>query len=612
MNTTLQLTLDEKNILESLYGRQVSGTDGYNPRMLEDIFELTAQEKKFFTGKNFVSPHFFVQTLYKVRGNLNPLKFSTVVNRTINDNKNLRGNFCNVGTRTLKVIQPSHFFKPEIVFRNLMRVEPDELDDEFRKIMEADMRRDFDLRHDMLIRFAVYKTSLDEFAVLITMAQLITADFDAKRFFAEVMETTLPPKTKKTVEELHLQNQEAIRNYWAKILDKAPPPAELPYEMKSAGVYKQKAFHTKIPVDILSDLRECAQSNRMMLTAILQSAWGFMLQTTNKRNDSLFCQIISAGKIDDAPTLNIVPVRVQGDKKLTVEQIIRNLFRQLVVSQHYGDIDWAAVNNLSGGRKNLFDHFLSFKEFQTNELNYTDTPADAHGKIIVRNSWDAQGMKLGVYFRYSEKNLSVSFLYDEQQFLKYGIERLFGLYECVLKQMITDWNAPFPEFMKRLGNRVNLQLEQVNVAREDTLKKVQDFIDQLPLFKSYCRESLENFENTATLDTYYEGDRISGDMLAKNFIFVAEGKLARNVDTGDGWYMPLDIVAHNGFVNPVHFLNKQRLTLSAEVLTEQAELLTIPRDVMTVALLKDPEIALSMMNFALAQLERWQLLWLQS
>ena len=101
-------------------------------------------------------------------------------------------------------------------------------------------------------------------------------------------------------------------------------------------------------------------------------------------------------------------------------------------------------------------------------------------------------------------------------------------------------------------------------------------------------------------------------MLAKNFIFVADGKLARNVDAGDGWYNPIDIVGKNAFVNPTNLLERQRLTLSAEVLSERAELLTIPRDVLIEAARKNSEVALSLMNYALNQMERWQVLWLQS
>ncbi len=603
MENILELTPDEKNILESVYGRQV---DTYSPRNLESIRALTAQEEKFFTGKNFVSPHFFVQTLYKVSGSVSPMKFSIAVNRLLNYNENLRANFCNVGKRTIKVIMPMSNVKPEKIFRNLTQVEPDELDDEFRKILEADMRRDCDIRHDLLIRFAVYKTSVDEFAVLVTVAQLIADSFDANKFFASVLEIPTEHKPEKVSDDLPPMNQAAIRDYWAKVIDNAPPPDELPYERAGLGAYRQRAFRMKFPADILSDLRWRAQSNRVMLTAILQSAWGFMLQLTNKRRDCLFCQILSAAD----SSLNMIPVRVTSDNNSTIEQIIRQQFRQLVVSKPYSCVDWTTLEDLMSTRKKFFTHFLSFKEFQSNELNYVETPASAQGKIISRNSWDAQGMKLGAYFRYSENNLSITFLYDERQFVNVGVERLCALYEAVIQQVLTDWNAKFATFKEKLAKRIDLQSDTKDAT--DERKIIRDFISQLPILQGRYEGTIGLFENQAELITRYEGDRLSGDMLKENFVFVVSGKLVRNVDAGDGWYNPIDVIGKNAFVNPTNLLDKQRLTLSAEVLTDKVDLVLIPRAVLIENIRNNSEVALSVMNYALEQMERYQVLWLQS
>ena len=185
MEIGLQLTNDEKSVLENVYGRQLKGVS-YNPRGLEAIKDLSAQEKKFFTGKNFVATHFFIHKLYKVQGLISPIKFHSTVNRMIATNENLRVNFCDLGTRTVKVIRPATFIKPEIIFRNLVRIKRDVLDEELRKIFEADGRRKIDLKHDPLINFAVYKTNEREFAILVTMAQIISENFDAEKFFSDL------------------------------------------------------------------------------------------------------------------------------------------------------------------------------------------------------------------------------------------------------------------------------------------------------------------------------------------------------------------------------------------------------------------------------------------
>ena len=611
METKLELSLDEMKILESVYGRQnLMGVD-YNPRKLESISDLTAQEKKFFTGKNFMSSHFFIQTIYKVKGVVNPMKFTITVNRLLKDNENLRANFCNLGTRTVKVIHPVGSVRPEIIFRNLTAMEEDELDDEFRKILEAGMRLDCDLRHDLLIRFAVYKTSAEEFAVLITIAQLIADSFNSEEFFATLADLPAISEPKNFDDDLPAKNQKTIREYWAKILDNPPPPAQLPYAKNFGGEYSQKAHRTKIPADILSDLRGFAQSNRTMLTAILQSAWGFMLQVFNKRRDCLFCQILSAGKADKNFSLNVIPVRLTSENNLTVEQIVRNQFRQLVVSQPYRSFDWEDLEILTS-RKKFFDHFLSFAEFQSNEINYSATPADNLGTVIYRNSWDAREMKLGVYFRYSEKNLSVTFLYDEKSFDVGGGVLLSKLYELVLNQMLVDKNAKFSAFSKNLDARIQKLYASIEISHADDKKKIREFLSQLPLLQSCPESTLELLADKSKLATRFEGDRISGDVLGENFIFVMNGKLVRSLDSGDGWYNPLDVIGANSFVNLTSFLIKRRLTFSAEILTEQAELLTIPHDLMLEVLRQNSEVAISIMNHALDQMEKYQALWLQS
>ena len=194
-----------------------------------------------------------------------------------------------------------------------------------------------------------------------------------------------------------------------------------------------------------------------------------------------------------------------------------------------------------------------------------------------------------------------------------GIERLCELYKFVLQQMLVDWNAKYPDFIERLRNRLEAQIKDEEAAsEEDRRKRLQDIISQLPILQGRFGGTIALFERQASLVTLYEGDRISGEDLEQNFIFVADGILSRNVDTGDGWYNTLDIIEKNAFVNPTSLLEKQLFTFSVTVLSEQAELLTVPRDVFVEILRKNPEITLSVMNGALAQMERYQFLWMQT
>ena len=604
METTLQLTADEKIILEGVYGKQ---TSGYNPHKLEAVKNLSAHEKTFFEGKTFLSPHFFVHTLYKVRGSVSPVKFNFVVSKIFDENENLRANFCDVGTRTVKVIRSSDLVKPEVIFRNL--TDSADLDDDFRKIFEADSRRDLDLRLDPLIRFAVYKTSENEFAVLVTFAQLIADSFDAENFFAQLSGTPADSKSAKVPEKLPPKNQAAIRDYWAKILDNPPPISKLPNELESvADEYSPKVFRTTISAEMLNELNERAQSNRMMMTAILQSAWGFMLQLTNQRQDCLFCEVFSSG-VDDNPAVNVIPVRVTSDDDSTVEEIVRGQFRQIIVSKPYSLDDWTILNDLMGEQK-PFDHFLKFVDVPLSGLNYTSTIAEPQGKVVFRGSWDAHGMKLGVYFYFFKQSLSIGFLYDEKTFSENGIEQLCELYKTILRHILDDWIASYSEFVERVGSRREMDEKPEEISAEERRKKLRDFLSQLPILQGRHEGTIDLFVGKSQMFTLYEGDRISSKTLDKYFIFVADGILSRNADTGDGWYNTLDIIEKNAFINPTCLLEERPFKLSATVLSDKVELLAIPHDFFVDLLRRNVEVTFSVMSYALEQMGRYQSLWL--
>ena len=463
-----------------------------------------------------------------------------------------------------------------------------------------------------MIRFAVYKTGADEFAVIVTMAQIISKHFDAEGFFIMLLDLPADMKKKKFDEVPPPKNYDLIREYWAKLFENAPPPAVLPYEKKSDRGYRQRILQRIIPGDVVSDLMNYAQSNRIMLMSILQSAWGFMLQLTNKRRDCIFCQISPAENF----SLNVMPIRLTvDDENLTVEQIIRNQFRQLVISQPYSISDWTALDDLTVQKK-LFEHLIAFKEFTAGELdyaNYPNTPAEPLGKIIFQATWDAQDMKFGAYFRYSNKNLLLGFVYDAEQFLDGGAEKIYELYLIILQQIVIDWQSSYSEFMARLAERLKVQeAQEEETPPVDERKRRLNFISQLPILQGRFGGTIKLFVDNGELITCYEGDRISGDALKDNFVFVADGILSRNVDTGDGWFITLDIIEKNAFVNPTYFLEEQRFEIAATVLTEQAELLLVPHDTFIEILRKNPEVALSVMNYALEQMERYQLVWLLS
>ena len=571
--------------------------------------KLTDAENRFFERKNFISPYFCVQTLYKVKGELSPIKFNRAVKNLIDTDENFRANFCNSGDRAFKVFFSKRDKMPEIVFR-IIKAAGEELDEILIKIMEADRRVNFDIMHGNLIRFSAFNTGENEAAILVTVSQLIADRFNSENFFGAVFQGTPYKKVTPRTDFKPPQIEERVKDYWAELLKNLPVPPQVPYTKKISGAYKEELYREKIPADILSDLRGKAQSNRALLMTILQTAWGFLLQATNKSDDAAFCQLTS-NKSGQNFSLNLMPVRLKCARNSSVENIITKQFKQLVVSQPYSFFNWETLQNLTA-RKNIFDHFLSFVDFNAEEKTYSQIAATPEGKIVERNSWDAQGMKLGVYFQYAQ-NLSVSFRYDKNKFTANAGERLAKLYNLILQQMLLYWNAPFADFIENVKKLVQIDIEEVEkISEEDERRKIIDFIYQNKILQSENVGAAQIFAESAKLFTRFEGDRIFGDILEKNLVFVVEGKISRSLDTGDGWFNALDIIKVGGLINENIFLPKRRATISAEVLTEKAVLMAIPLSNFEGAAMQYPAIYKSVLRHVLSQMEKYQMLWLQS
>ena len=587
----------EKNILTQVYGSQT----GYVAKKILYVEELSEHEKIFFDKDNFTSPSFFVQRLYKVAGNILPLKFNLAVSKLIEKTDALRTNYCSTGSRILKIIFEAKNELPEIVYRNLSNV-PD-IDDALKNILEADMRRAFDLRHDDLIRFSVFHTGAEEYAVLITMPQLIADSLDTKNLFRSVLglellppQITIPPE---------VRNIAPIMTYWEKIFKDLPVASTLPFEKVAARFSNQKAYYLTIPLVVMSDLREKAKSNKVMLMSIFQSAWAILLQEFNHSQDTAFSVLIQNRITKD---VNNMPVRFKSENKSSVQSLVDRQFKQVIVSQPYACKDFSAIKKMFQLPKNTFDYFLSFNDFMENEQLYSEAKAVPDGEFVLQNSWNAQNTKLGIYFHYKENTTSISILYDENKFAQDFGELLARRYYIILQQMLLDWNLNYADFMDRLKDR--LSVETAPKENDDVL--LTQFISKLTLLQGVTQGHLQQLIEIAKLKTYFEGDRIIGEEIENNLIFVVTGKLSRSIETGDGWYNTLDIVKENRWINETVLLKNRKVKMSAEILTDKAILVEIPLEEVEKMLKLENGVENKILMHVLSEMEKYQRLWIQS
>ena len=228
--TFAELDSTTQIFLECIYGAQ-KGMHGLAAKTIQYIRELNNREESLLGAKaNVNTSGAVLQTLYKIKGKILPLKFNMAVNKMMAAEEAWRLNYCPLKNRTVAVVFTERRELPTIVFRNLEDVPEDELDGTLRKIMETEMRQGFDLKHDMLIRFVILHTGADEYAVIVTAVQAVLNGLNIHNLFRLAQGENVQPTVSSNNGLVMTEKMaEPVMNYWSKVLSGLPPLPKVPH-----------------------------------------------------------------------------------------------------------------------------------------------------------------------------------------------------------------------------------------------------------------------------------------------------------------------------------------------------------------------------------------------
>ena len=608
------LPTEYKASLVELYNQQ-ENVLAHNIKYLR---ELSTEEKGVFSTKGGSAPVGSVlQIIYKISGKLLPLHFNVAVDRAFVQEDILRTNYVLINGMMMAVIKEKRNPPLEIVYHNLKDLSDDELDVELQRNIAADKRLGFDLTNGQLVRFSVFNTGEDEYAVIVTTVEAVALKLDFHRIFRAALKLPQPDDVSKIVDAVVGGNgvmTTPVKNYWEKMLSNLPPMPKIPHlnPQPAKGKYSEEAYLVHVPRDILSDLRSKAESNKLLLMSMLQTAWGLLLQQSNSTDNVSYCILVPQKKKSTPGAQSIVPFLLKAEDNHTVKTMVNNAFKQFVVSQPYASLGREDIMNLLGKHNEPFDHFLNFYDFLAEPKPYSQVKGTGDGTIVSQKHWDVRDVILDVSFRNEGNQVIISVDYNGEVYLQNDIAILVKHYLLVLQQMLTDWNEPVVSFMERLEKHWKAKFEELELSHEDSRSIIQDALSRIALFQECEQGIIQLFVIGAKLYTKFEGDRISEHEVENQLVFVLSGKVARSIECGDGWYNTLDILKENSWINENVMLPKHKVKISAEVITEQATILVVPLVNLMSTLKKSPLLAKNIIYHVMRQLEKYQRLWIQS
>lgn len=587
-----------------------------------DVQPLTPSQEWFFSRQDFISPEFYLQALYKLQGYIEPQRLTEEINQLVQADAVLRTNFLQLGKRVVRVILNQR--QPQIVYHTLEHLSGSAgLDHTLASIMEADRRRGFDLAKDHLLRLAVFRTGMKEYAVLVTQPQIIADSWDIRELFEhffvgqELAEVQLPLARKFSFEQyLALkkgQDKAPAVRYWQKLLAGLPALPTLPGYEPSYQDSHQEAALMRLPEEDVK--RACLEAggDRMYLMAILHTAWGLLLQAVNGTEDTYFCLIASNrhARLDNigetAGILNVMLVRCVYEPPCRIKDMVKKQFAQTVVSQPFSYCEKTTLHKLSGSRPVLFNHFLSFHGFLEDTRTYSQTQGVAEVVPVMVNSFDAQGMDLGIYFRREGDNISAEFVYNDNCFAHSSIEYLMDRYATVLHLLLANWLTDAGKVRRLLA--VEESRPAVDI-REKQVSELTGFLHSVPILEGISAAALASLAAQTEIIAYLENDRIVPSSRTGNkILLVMHGKVCRNRDSG-GWLSLLDIVSERQLIDEYVFQTGERGQLVAEALSSRVVVAAIPLSAWQEIADREPALVRQVINHLTRELDKYQKRWL--
>ena len=581
---------------------------------IEAVEPLNAEEESFFDPRGFISPYFSIQRIYKVQGSISPLHFNRVVFAAFANDKKLRCNYCQLEDRWVKLVFKVRRTQPEIIYRNLFQqgLSGEELDTALARLADAERRRPFFLNRDPLARFLVMRTASNEFALVVTGLGLAVRHMNMAKIIVESQNYEYREnKSSRQVDRPRQGNSElsqTIMGYWQKVLDNLPLKPALPGFKPQADVFSQSSFRAVIPSETVQLLKSTGgEVSRMM--GLLYMAWGLFLQYENHAVDTYFLLLSDEGTTGRGGNLGMIPVRLKCPPKETVESASARLAKQLSLSSPFSCFEGKGLEALLGERRGLFDHFLNFHAFTGSGVDYAKVEGSFTGTQIYEQSWDAQGMPLGIYFQYVEGSISLSILYNRYSIGEKGLEELCRRYILTLHTMLLYMDSQVASFWQSL--RVRLEAPQEG-AGDLTEKNILAYIRELPFFQGILEEKLGKVAKAAKVRTYFENDQIIMNHDQGYMFFLLEGRVARLMDPGSGWYSMLDVAKEGKILNETVMMEQCKSSIMGEVVSERARILKVPLPQLMDLALGSSSLRKHITLHLLGEMEKYQRRWVSS
>ncbi|WP_242841198.1 non-ribosomal peptide synthetase [Clostridium akagii] len=458
---------------------------------IEKIHSLTPmQEGMLYNLISDKDSHaYFEQFDFKIEGNLNLYILTEVLNKIIEKHEILRTAFFYEGISKLKqaVLRKREI---EIQYEDIRNLDEKNKKDYIEEFKNEDKNRGFDLENDCLIRVSAIRTGENKCRLVGSFHHIIMDGWSVGIVMKEIVEMykALAEGKKIVIEETQAYNDyllwldkcnksEALE-YWKSYLNGYEKKVEFPKLNTNKKKFKYKKTIKKTDKKLTAKLKNIAEKNNLTLNAIIQAAWGVLLQKYNNADDVVFGTVISGRqvKVQNIENMvglfiNTVPLRVKSEvdtKFIELAKKVNTDFIQSNASYAYASL--AEVQAFTNMRNKLINHTVIYENYPIDEkLLSLDKEGDSDLRIKEEDVFEQTDYNLEVLIVPGEE-ITVKIIYNNSIFLENTINEIFESLFTIIKHVSNNPNIELSKIDMISGEEREMLLYTFNNTDKDYMK----------------------------------------------------------------------------------------------------------------------------------------------
>lgn len=357
-------------------------------RMSERDVEATMplspmQEGMLFSALfNRESSAYFEQIAYRIKGDVDPAAFETAWNTLLERHANLRVSIWHDQVaRPMAVVHRRR--QIELTIHDWTRNTVEEQRAQLSAYRAQDRRRGFDLEHDPLMRFALFRSAESSWDVVWSYPHLLLDGWSAGTLIGEFLSiydeaNSLPAPVpySRYIEWLSQQDHDAAIRRWTGRLDNYDETASVPRDVMTASPLSAGRATTSwtMSPEQTRRLTDAGKQHGLTMNTIVQALWGVLVGRLNDRNDVVFGATVSGRpeQLDGIEGMvglfiNTLPVRVRWSEQEAFVRLAQRLQRESLDAQRDGFVPLADIQAASPAGASLFDHLVIFENYPLDE-----------------------------------------------------------------------------------------------------------------------------------------------------------------------------------------------------------------------------------------------------